>query len=84
LLVHLENQLYSNCGNNSSATLVYKTTLIKIKPEYEIYNLIYGNPFINNKKYNQEIIKELSVLIKIDNIDFDKIQSIITDKFKNV
>jgi hypothetical protein len=84
LLVHLENQLYSNCGNNSSATLVYKTTLIKIKPEYEIYNLIYGNPFINNKKYNQEIIKELLVLIKIDNMDFDKIKSIITDKFKNV
>jgi hypothetical protein len=83
-LVELEKKLYSSCGNNNGATLVYKTTMIKIKPEYEIYNLIYGNPFINNKKYNQSIIKELLVLIKIDNMDFDKIKSIITDKFKNV
>lgn len=84
LFIELKKKLYSSCGNNNAGTLLYQTPLIKIRPEYEIYHLIYGNPLVYKQKHNQEIIKELSVLIKIDNIDFDKIKSIITGKFNNV
>lgn len=82
ILTELEKKFYSGCTDDNSATLFYRTTMIKLKAEYELYNLIYGRPLKkNNEIYNDEVIKEIRCLIRIDNIDFNKIKILITTKF---
>lgn len=79
--INLQNKLYSDC--NDGATLVYRTTMIKLRPEYELYNLIYGRPIKKNGEiYNPDILKELTELIKVENIDFNKIKFLITNNYK--
>ena len=63
-LFDLEKEKYSN---NNSNSLIYKTKMIRLKAEYEIYNLVYGKPkkgeIYDNLKL--EIIKKM---LKQDNI----------------
>ena len=65
------------------STMIYKTsTLLKLKPEYEIYDLILGKPDKKLKqKYNDEIITCIEKLLCIDNINFNKIKNTVTQKF---
>ena len=51
---NLEEVLYgSNC---TMATMVFKTTMIRLKPEIELYNLILGTPKLKfGEKYNDHI-----------------------------
>ena len=69
-LFDLEKEKYSN---NNSNSLIYKTKMIRLKAEYEIYNLVYGKPkkgeIYDNLKL--EIIKKM---LKQDNITFDIIK----------
>jgi hypothetical protein len=62
--------------------MIYKTAMIKLKPEYEIYNLILGKP---NKKqdeiYIEAIIKDIEKLLLLENINFNKIKEFITKKY---
>jgi hypothetical protein len=69
-------------GNKDVLTLMYKTTMIKLKPEYEIYDNILGKPERSlNQKYNEEIINVIQHLLNIDNINFNKIKEIISQKY---
>ena len=73
----LENKLY-NTNNNNIATLLYKTPVIRLKPEYEIYNLIFGKPKkINQETYNMLHINKIKDLLKEDDITFNKIKNIM-------
>ena len=76
----LQKKIYEDGKGNS---IFYRTTMIKLKPEYELYNLIYGRPLKEkNEKYNENIIKEIRILININNIDFNKIKLYITNIYK--
>lgn len=76
-LVSLEEKVYGN--KNNMLTAVYKTALVKLKPEYELYNLILGKP----TSYNLEIINTIKQLVIQENITFDKIKENILAKFSN-
>jgi hypothetical protein len=79
-LEDLEKKIYS--GNKDFSTMIYKTTLVRLKPEYEIYDIILGKPDKNlNEKYNDIIIKDIEYLLSIDNINFNKIKEIIQNKY---
>lgn len=84
-LEDLEKKMYTSAeasSNISFSTILYKTTMIKLKPEYEIYNLILGTPNIKlQEKYNEVIIKNIENLLLIDNITFDNIKEVITKKY---
>lgn len=81
LYVELKKKVLKN-GEEKGASFEYRTAMIKLRPEYEIYNLIYGRPLKSKKEvYNPEIIKELGILIKLNNIDFSKIKLLITSIF---
>jgi hypothetical protein len=72
-----------NVVNMNLTTMIHKThTIIKLKPEYEIYDLILGKP---NKKsgdnYNEEIIKYIEKLLLKCDISFNKIKETILKKF---
>jgi hypothetical protein len=76
---NLEKKILYDDKNNISS-LVFKTTLIKLKPEYEIYNLVVGKPESSNK-YNKIIIDDIVKLLQLDNITFDTIKNHIVNKY---
>lgn len=81
LLADLQKKYYRD-NPDSKATIAYRTAMIKLRPEYEIYNLIYGRPLRSkNEVYNDKIIKELGILIKLNDIDFNKIKTLIMNTF---
>jgi hypothetical protein len=84
-LEYLEKKIYTDQNNSSNmnfSTLVYKTTMIRLKPEYELYDLILGKPDKKlNQKYNGEIISCIEKLLLIDDISFNKIKEIIIKKY---
>jgi len=71
------------CDNKNILKFDIKTNLIRIKPEYEIYNLIYGIPNINiNETYNIDIINEIIKLLDTDIYSFNLIKEKLLLKFK--
>jgi hypothetical protein len=79
-LESLEKKIYGETTNLS--TMIYKTVMIKLKPEYEIYNLILGKPNkALNEIYVEEIIKDIEKLLLQDNISFNKIKEFISKKY---
>lgn len=72
-LDELEKSVYSS-GNDIS-TMIYKTTMIRLKPEYEIYDAIFGKPDKNkNESYDSSKIEEIQESLKIEDVDFDQIK----------
>jgi hypothetical protein len=51
--------------------LVFVLPPIQLKPEYEIYKLLFGIP----KHYDDEKLKKIKKLLKKENITFDKIKT---------
>jgi len=74
-LFHLEKEKYSNKENTS---LLFKTQMIQLKAEYEIYNLLYGTPS-KNEIYDNTILLKIRKLIQKEGITFDKIKKILTE-----
>lgn len=79
-LEDLEKKMYS--GSKDFSTMIYKTTMVRLKPEYEIYDVILGKPDRkSNEKYNEDIIKDIERLLTNDNINFNIIREIINKKY---
>jgi len=59
--------------------MVFKTSMIKLLPEYEIYDNIFGKPKRELKeKYDENIIQKIKELLKEDDINYKKIKECIT------
>lgn len=67
-----KNIKFKDISNVSS--IVLKTNIIRLKPEYEIYNLILGKPE-PTKGYNHSIVNNIVKLLDIDDISFDNIKN---------
>lgn len=79
-ITNLEEKLYG-CSTNLS-TLVFRTTMIRLKPELEFYNLVFGRPNLKaGEKYNMDIVNDIAVLLKMDNVTFDQIKNYIEKKY---
>jgi hypothetical protein len=82
-LEKLEKKLYTS-NDNTIHTAIYKTTPIRLKPEYEIYDIILGKPNRNNmEKYDIVIISEIEFLLKKNDINFGIIQQFLLNKYPN-
>lgn len=80
-LADAEEKMYS-INNKPNISFIYKTTMIRLKPEYEIYDSILGKPQkINKQTYNDNIIKEIQKLILQENINYEKIKNYIEKKY---
>jgi hypothetical protein len=68
---------------NDVVTMVYKTTMIQLLPEYEIYNSILGKPKREkNQSYNQDIINDIkNLMMSLENINYNKIKEFIEKKY---
>ena len=77
---NLEKFFRDDCENVSN--IVFKTTMIRLKAEYELYNLILGKPkLLEGEKYNVNIINDIISLLKLEETNFDKIKSFILSKY---
>jgi hypothetical protein len=80
-VANLEEKLYSSCDNLS--TLVFRTTMIRLKPELELYNLVFGRPnFKAGEKYDVNIVNDIETLLKMNNVTFEQIKTFILNKYK--
>ena len=71
-------------SENQVISMIYRTAMIKIKPEYELYNAILGKPLREkNETYKEEIIKDIQKCMIMENISFQKMKEIITNKYLN-
>lgn len=61
-------------------SMIYKTTKIRLIPEYEIYNSIVGKPN-NGDKYNEDILCDIKKWITIEDISFKKIKKNVYEKY---
>ena len=81
-LTDLEKQHYGSTLNNVT-NIIYKTTMINLKPEYALYNMILGVPnFATGASYREEVIAEIQAMLLVQNVDYNLIKSVITIKFK--
>jgi hypothetical protein len=81
LLIDSEKQINNIKDPNDIVSMIYKTTMIRLVPEYEIYNSIIGRPKRElNQKYNEEIITDIKRLMTNENITFIKIKDFIEKK----
>jgi len=79
-IANLEERLYG-CNTNLS-TLVFRTTMIRLKPELELYNLVFGRPNLKSgEKYNTDIVNDITLLLKMDNATFDQIKNYLLNKY---
>ena len=68
-----------NMTTDDITKIYYHTSYIKLKPEYEIYNLILGKP-PKSKGYESNIINNINVLLKKNNISFQEIKKTLENK----
>jgi hypothetical protein len=80
MLNDLKDKSKREFDKNSIISMVYKTTKIRILPEYELYNSILGKP---NKKtpYNDAIINDIKTLMTRPNITYDAINEYVHNKY---
>jgi hypothetical protein len=78
----LESKVYTSTSENL-INIIYKTSMIKLKPEYDLYNLILGAPNIaSGEDYNPEIINDILKMVGYVNTSFQKIQQGILAKWR--
>lgn len=80
-LEELEKTIY-NGDSKHVTTMIYRTAMIRLKPEYEIYDILYGRPKQSeNEKYNMVIVEYIERLLKIEGITFHKIKEYAVAKY---
>ena len=79
LLEDYDETMNSKRDSNEIMTMVFKTSMIKLLPEYEIYNSIFGKPKRElNEKYDDDVISKIKELLKEDDITYRKIKDYVS------
>ena len=68
-LEHLEKMVYNDGGE--CTRMLYKTTMIRLSAEYEIYHSIFGKS--ESQEYDQDILGRIRSYMTIDNITYKEI-----------
>jgi hypothetical protein len=75
ILEDTERNIQSKRDPNEIVSFMFKTSMIKLLPEYEIYDSIIGKPKRELKqKYNEDIIREIKMLLSQENTSYKKIK----------
>ena len=85
-LENMEKQMYGKSEDSENLTqMMYKTTMIRLKPEYELYDAIFGKPKREkNQTYNENAIQLIQRLLNQNNITFKKIKEQVLSQIENV
>ena len=76
ILDDTERRLYNTTTSKEQfVSMIYKTTQIKLLPEYEVYDSILGKPKREKgESYKSELIEKIRVLLSKDNITYSVIK----------
>jgi hypothetical protein len=79
ILDDTERRLYNTTTSKEQfVSMIYKTTKIKLLPEYEVYDSIFGKPKREKgESYKSEIIEKIRVLLTKDDITYSRIKDIL-------
>jgi len=81
LLQFQEEKVHGSKSSNEVMSMIFQTTMIKLLPEYEIYNSIFGKPKRElNQGYDQCIIEDIKDMLTQEDITFYKIKECILHK----
>ena len=83
-LEDLEKKINNPLQDGQFGAIIHKTTMIKLKTEYVLYDNILGKPLrIKNQTYNQEVIKDIQKMLEINNtnMNYTKIRDSILSKY---
>jgi len=68
----------SSASSNASLNLismVYRTTFVKLRPEYELYDQILGKPSrLKGETYREDILTTIDRLMRAPDADYDKVE----------
>jgi len=85
LLEDYDTNMNGKRDPNEIMTMVFKTSMIKLLPEYEIYDSIFGKPKRElNEKYDDDVIKKIKELLKEDDITYRKIKEYVASEAGDV
>jgi hypothetical protein len=68
-LLNLESAFYGT--KKEVGTMIHRTKMIKLKPEYELYNMILGKP---KNGYDNDLLLLISNLMEVSQINYEKIK----------
>ena len=79
ILDDTERRLYNTTTSKEQfVSMIYKTTKIRLLPEYEVYDSIFGKPKREKgESYKPELINKIKNLLAKDDITYSKIKDII-------
>jgi hypothetical protein len=60
--------------------MLYKTTMIRLAAEYEMYHSIFGKP--DSSEYDGDILGKIRILMEKDGITYKEIKTQIESQFK--
>ena len=83
-ITSLETKLYgSDCSTVS--TILFKTVMIRLKPELEFYNLVLGKPNLSaGEKYKTAVIDDILLMLEVPNVTFEQMKNFITTKYSPI
>jgi hypothetical protein len=82
LLEDYDKKMNIDRDSNDVMTMVFKTSMIKLLPEYEIYDSIFGKPKRDlNEKYDEDVIEKIKVLLKEDDITYRRIKEYVITNY---
>mgnify|MGYP006086115325 CR=1 FL=1 len=75
LLASYDSSYSSNDMKTEMIQTVFKTSAIKLRPEFEIYNSIFGRPDkALDQVYNIKVINEIQSMLEQNDMTYDKIK----------
>jgi hypothetical protein len=79
ILDDTERRLYNTTTSKEQfVSMIYKTTKIKLLPEYEVYDSIFGKPKREKgESYKTELIEKIRILLSKEDITYSKIKDIL-------
>ena len=82
-LINLEKHEADEYGEYRQVShLSYDTVLMRLRPEYELYNLIIGRPDFSKKEtYRTEVIADIVILLNNQYTSYDSIKTTILSKY---
>ena len=68
-------------GKGNINSMIYEFTELKIKTEYEVYNIVFGKPNVNNgENYDTIRIIRIKKLLENPSMTFSEIEKILNNK----
>ena len=80
ILDDTERRLYNTTTSKEQfASLIYKTTKIRLLPEYEVYDSIFGKPKREKgESYKTDLIDKIKVLLAKDDVTYSFIKDSVS------